>query len=99
MRIACFVVKGRVFLLLGRCGGRGAWGWIRVCFLTLWVFWGVVWKAEMDLRKSLLWLSGDVEVLMEEGRKPRVVTSMDFQNTDATLSLGCRASLDSGFPP
>lgn len=53
----------------------------------------------MDLRKSLRWLSGDVEVLVEEGRKPRVVTSMDFKNTDATLSLGCRASLDSGFPP
>jgi len=44
----------------------------------LWVFWDVVWKAEMDLRKSLRWLSCDVEVLMEEGRKPRVVTSMDF---------------------
>lgn len=99
MRIVCFGVRGRVFLLLGRYGGRGAWGWIRVCFLTLWMFalWGE--EAEMDLRKSLRWLSDDVEVLMEEGRKPRVVTSMDFQNTDATLSLGCRASLDSGFPP
>lgn len=34
MRIACFWVKERVFWSLGRCVGRGARGWIRVCFLT-----------------------------------------------------------------